>query len=432
MATPNLASPRTNWSGNLTYSASQLFTPTSLDELRTLLLTYPHLKPLGSRHCFNTIADTSGPHISLTAFNDIHIDPASRTVTLGAGLTYGQLTPVLAAHGFALANLASLPHISVAGAILTATHGSGSSNGNLATAVSAIELLTPAGDLLHISRATHPDTFPAYIVSLGALGILTSLTLDLQPAFTIAQSVYQNLPFATLEHNLEAIFASAYSVSLFTDWQSGVAHQAWVKRRMNTEDSATNTPPPNTFFGATLQTASLHPLPGQPATSCTTQFGIPGPSHERLPHFRLDFTPSMGAELQSEYFVPLRHAYPALRAIESLRAHLAPHLFVIELRTIAPDDLWLSTTSARPSQTEPSLAIHFTWRPHQPQVLDLLPRIESALAPFAARPHWGKLFTTSAETIATLYPRLPDFRRLQSLHDPAGQLRNPYLTAIGL
>ena len=419
-------SSRTNWAGNYAYRAASLLEPASVAELQQLLPTLRHAKALGARHSFNSIADTSGTQISLAHFKSIDIntsgDADAPTVTVGAGVTYGELAPVLHQRGFAVPNLASLPHIAVVGACATDTHGSGVANQCLSAAVSAIDLVTASGVLLHLSRAENPEIFPGAVVALGALGIITSLTLDLVPTFQVIQTVYENLPFHELEHSLIDIFSAGYSVSLFTDWQQHRASQAWVKSKLT--NPAQPPPDPQVFFGATHQTAKLHPLPRHSAENCTEQL-TPGPWHERLPHFRLDFTPSSGTELQSEYFVPLANGFDAIRAVEELRDRITPLLFITELRTIAADDLWLSMAYARES-----LAIHFTWRPEPEAVLSLLPVIEAQLAPFAARPHWGKLFTTPAATLQHLYPRFGTFRELASKLDPEGTFRNDFLAAL--
>jgi len=418
------ATVRANWAGNYTYRAVSALEPATVEELQQLLPALRHAKALGARHSFNSIADTAGSQISLAHFKSISLDtsdPSHPTVTIDAGVTYGELAPWLHAQGFAVPNLASLPHISVIGACVTATHGSGIANQCLSAAVSALDLVTASGELLRLSRSARPDIFPGVVVALGALGIVTSLTLDLSPTFQIAQTVYENLPFSELEHNLHDIFAAGYSVSLFTDWQQHRATQAWVKRKVDNPEPQSDS---ETFFRATRQTAKLHPLPCHSAESCTEQLTA-GPWQERLPHFRMDFTPSSGAELQSEYFVPLSEGFNAIRAVEELRDRITPHLFITELRTIAADDLWLSMAYARDS-----LAIHFTWRPEPEAVFALLPLIEAQLAPFAARPHWGKLFSTQADTLRRLYPKFSAFRELPARLDPHGKFRNDYLAAL--
>jgi len=411
--------PRENWAGNLTYSTEQLLTPTSVEEVRDLVRRTPKLRALGTRHSFSSIADSRASQISLKGLNQIEIHEASHTVTVGAGVTYGILAPIIDARGYALHNLASLPHISVAGAISTATHGSGLQNGNLATAVQALEFVTADGQLLHLSRERDGERFLGAVVGLGAVGVITRVTLNLLPTYQVAQSVYQNLAFDHLEHHFDEIFGSGYSVSLFTDWQNHRAAQVWIKRRLAPGDKNEW---PKEFFGATLATEKLHPITGHPAESCTEQQGIPGPWYERLPHFKLQFTPSSGRELQTEYFVPRDRGYEAILAVEKLRDRITPHLFVTELRTIAPDDLWMSMAYRRPS-----LAIHFTWKPEWPEVREILPRIEDALAPFGPRPHWAKLFTLPPAHLQSQYARLADFKRSLEQDDPTAKFRNEYL-----
>jgi xylitol oxidase len=413
--------PRENWAGNITYSTDHVHTPASVDEVREVVKSCANLRALGSRHSFNTIADSNRDQISLVHLDQIDIDEKAHTVTIGAGVKYGQLAPVIDARGYALHNLASLPHISVAGAIATATHGSGIHNGNLATAVEALEVVNASGEILHLSRAKDGDRFLGAVVGLGALGIVTRVTLNLQPTYQVAQSVYRNLSFDHLENHLEEIFGSGYSVSLFTDWQNHRATQVWIKRRLAT--GVENEWQPE-FFGARLATEKLHPIEGHAADACTEQQGIPGPWYERLPHFKMNFTPSSGRELQTEYFVPRDRGYEAILAVEKLRDRITPHLFVTELRTIAADDLWMSTAYQRPS-----MAIHFTWKPEWPEVRQILPLIEAQLAPFGPRPHWAKLFTISPSRIQAQYARLAEFKASLPHYDPTGKFRNEFIDA---
>ncbi len=413
------AAPRTNWSGNYTYSTERLDSPATVSDVREIVQKGSGLKALGSRHSFNGIADTSGEQVSLKQLNQMVIDRDARTVTVGAGVRYGELAPYLDQHGFALHNLASLPHITVAGACATATHGSGSRNGNLSTAVSALEMVTADGRVVTLSRKQEGERFRGAVVALGALGIVTRITLDVQPTFQMTQVVYENLSMSQLEKNLDAIFASGYSVSLFTDWQNHRVTQVWIKSRFDPKGHSAAKPE---FFGATLATKKLHPLAGHSAENCTEQLGIPGAWYERMPHFRMNFTPSSGAELQSEYFVPWAKGYQAILAVEELRDHLTPHLFISELRTIAADDLWIS-----PAYQRDSMTIHFTWKPEWEAVRGLLPMIEAKLAPFDARPHWAKLFTMEPLRLRSLHPRMADFQAEVKRYDPQGKFRNAYL-----
>ena len=403
---------RKNWAGNYQYRAVRLYLPKSVGEVQEVVKNCRHLRVLGTRHSFNGIADSAEDQVSLENLDQILLDQKARTVTVGAGVTYGELSPYLYQNGFALHNLASLPHISVAGACATATHGSGNKNGNLATAVCALEIVTANGDAVALSR----ERVHGAVVGLGGLGVVTKLTLDVQPVFDMKQVVYENLSFARLEGHLDEIFASGYSVSLFTDWQNHRATQVWIKTRIDSEFHSD-------FFGAKLATKKLHPLPGLSAENCTEQMGIPGPWYERLPHFRMNFTPSSGDELQSEYFVPREKAYQAILAVEQLRDHITPHLLISELRTIDADDLWMSPCYKRPAMT-----IHFTWKPEWPAIREVLPMIEEQLTPFDARPHWGKLFTMEPSRLQGQYAKLPEYKALLEHYDPSGKFRNEYLS----
>ena len=412
--------PRTNWSKNLRYHTDRVYTPANAAEVREIVLDSPKIKQLGSQHCFNNIADSHHAQISLRALKGIAIDSGMKTATVGAGVRYGELAPVLDKAGFALHNLASLPHISVGGTVATATHGSGIHNKNLATAVRAIELVTAEGQTVVLSRDADAERFRLAVVHLGALGVLTRVTLDLLPRFDMSQVVYQNLSFDQLEHNLDAIMGAGYSVSLFTDWQHNTASEVWIKDRVAT--GATRQTMPPTFYGATLQREKLHPIVGNNAEATTEQMGSIGPWYLRMPHFKMEFTPSNGEELQTEYFVARRDGYRAIRAVEKLRDQITPLLFITELRTIAADNLPLSMAHQRDS-----LAIHFTWKPEEPAVRKLLPQIEAALMPFAARPHWGKIFEMPGSYIRQQYPSMPAFRQMAAKLDPSGKFRNEYL-----
>ena len=411
-----------NWAGNIEYSTDRVQTSTSLAQVQDYVKTQPKLKVLGTRHCFNNIADSKDGFLSLKPMDEvISLDPAKRTVTVAAGITYGQLCPYLDGKGFALHNLASLPHISIAGACSTATHGSGDKNGNLATAVSALELVTASGDVVRLSRRDDGDTFRGAVVGLGALGVITKVTLDVQPTFQVRQYVYENLPMRQWSENFEAIESSAYSVSLFTDWTQQRFNEVWLKKRVEEGKAVSD---PEEFYGAKRATRNLHPIAELSADNCTEQMGVPGPWYERLPHFKMGFTPSAGKELQSEYFVPRPHAVEAVMAVEQLHEKISPHLLISEIRTIAADDLWMS-----PCYKQPCVTIHFTWKQDWPAVQKLLPVIERNLAPFGARPHWGKLFTIPPAQLHPNYEKLPKFVALCKKFDPQGNFRNEFLNA---
>lgn len=422
---------RSNWSGNYTYTADKLHYPETVEQVQELVRCSSKLKALGSRHSFNGIADSSGYLISLERLDRVLIfDGERRTLTIDGGVKYGQICQQLHREGYALHNLASLPHISVAGACATATHGSGDRNGNLATVVSAMELVTADGTVVTLSRDQKGEQgeqniqFAGAVVGLGGLGVVTKLTLDIVPAFDMRQDVYENLPMAQLEERFDSIVSSADSVSLLTDWQDERVNQVWLKRRVSDRVAVDHAvlELESELFGATPAPTHRHPIAGLSAEACTEQMGIPGPWYERLPHFRMGFTPSSGEELQTEYLVPRRYAIPALRAIHDLRDHLSPLLQISEVRTIAADNLWMS-----PCYQQACIGIHFTWAKNWEAVRRLLPLIEEQLTPFDARPHWGKLFTMPPAQVQSLYPKLRDFQGLLRSYDPQGKFRNAFL-----
>ena len=409
----------TNWAGNITYSAKELHRPYSLDALSALVAGSERVRVLGSGHSFNEIAEPGpeGVLLSIAALPPvIDVDGVARTVRVSGGVRYAELARTVHAHGFALPNMASLPHISVAGSVATGTHGSGVGNGSLATSVREVELVTADGSVVTVGR--DDPRFGGAVTSLGALGVVTSLTLDLEPSFEVEQHVFTELPLEGLDlAAFEAVMSSAYSVSLFTDWRAPGFRQVWLKRR-------TDQPLPG-FPWAAPATEKLHPVPGMPAVNCTEQFGVPGPWHERLPHFRAEFTPSSGAELQSEYLLPRWYAVDALNALDGIRDAVAPVLQTCEVRTVAADDQWLS-----PSYGRDTVALHFTWIEDTAAVLPVVRRLEEALDGFEARPHWGKVFAVPAEVLRGRYPRLAGFRALTRELDPGRKFANAFVREI--
>lgn len=409
-----------NWAGNIEYSTTNLHNPGSVEQVQELVKKSNKLKVLGSRHCFNRIADSTESFISLQKMDEVvSLDTKANTVTVDASMKYGQLAPYLDGKGYALHNLASLPHISIAGACATATHGSGIRNGNLATAVSALEIVSADGSIHTLSLKKDGENFLAAVVSLGALGVVTKVTLKILPAFKMRQDVYLDLPVKQLENHFEEIMSGGYSVSLFTDWQKASFNEVWIKSRLG--EGATFTLQQD-FFGAKAATKNIHPIAALSAINCTEQMGVPGPWYERLPHFRMGFTPSSGKELQSEYFVPRHNAVDAILAVKRLNAQISPHLLISEIRTIDADDLWMS-----PCYQQPSVTIHFTWKPDWPSVRKVLPVIEQELAQYNARPHWGKLFTVSPAKLKSLYEKLPDFQKMIREYDPDRKFGNEFL-----
>ena len=408
-----------NWAKNLEYRAQQLHRPTSVGDVQRLVSERDRIRVLGTGHCFNRIADTEETQVSVRALDEVvAFDREEGRVTIQGGASYGQVCETIDANGFALRNLASLPHISIVGAAATATHGSGAKNQNMATAVSAVEFVAADGALITLSQEEDSEIFDGVPVSLGGLGPVTEVTLDVVPSFDLRQHVYRDLPVSSMRSHFREIMESGYSVSLFTDYRGDRLNQVWRKQKVG---QSTEEPLPE-FFGAVPCQEKMHPVPGENPEFCTDQFGKPGPWYDRLPHFRMGFTPSSGEEIQSEYFVSREHSVEAYDAIAQLADEIAPHLQISEIRFIDGDELWMSTAHG-----EPKTAFHFTWEQNCSALRRLLPKIEEALRPYNPRPHWGKAFTMSPGEVRSRYDRIDDFTDLLATYDPEGKFRNDYL-----
>jgi xylitol oxidase len=414
-----MAGQPTNWARNIKFSGAELRVPSSLAELQEIVAGAEHVRALGTGHSFNRIADTDGVLVATSGLEPVvEVIPERSVVRVGGGVRYGELARYLDSAGYALRNMASLPHISVAGSCATATHGSGDANQNLPSAVTEMEIVTASGEIMVLSRGA--GDFAGAVAGLGGLGVVTTLELEIVPTYQVRQFVYEGIPAAALTGSLEEIFGSAYSVSVFTDWRGGLGNRIWQKARA--DGPATGGGGALSWLGGRLADGPRNPVPGMAAANATEQLGTPGPWHERLPHFRLAFTPSNGEELQSEYLVARDVAVPAIEALSALGEAIAPVLQIAEIRTMAADDLWLSMAYQRDT-----VGFHFTWIQDEAAVAPMVSAIESALAPFAARPHWGKVFSTGPATVKGLYPRYDDFVALLNRYDPAGKFRNAFM-----
>ncbi|MER6063963.1 FAD-binding protein [Streptomyces sp. NPDC001792] len=411
--TAETAGTVTNWARTITYAPREFHRPRTLDALAALVADSARVRVLGSGHSFNRIADPGPDGVLLSTAGlprTIDVDTAARTVRVSGGVRYAELARTVHAHGLALSNMASLPHISVAGSVATGTHGSGVGNGPLASAVREVEMIAADGTTGTMGR--DDQRFDGVVTSLGALGVVTALTLDLEPAYEVEQRVYTELPLEGLD--FDAVAAAGYSVSLFTDWRKPGFRQVWVKRRTDR--------PAVDFPWAAPATGPLHPVPGMPAQNCTGQLGVPGPWHERLPHFRAEFTPSSGEEIQSEYLLPRSTALDALNALDGIRETVAGVLQTCEVRTVAADTQWLS-----PAHGRDSVALHFTWVRDETAVLPVVRRLEEVLDAFDPRPHWGKVFETPSAVLRGRYARFADFRALVRHLDPSGTFANDFV-----
>jgi len=406
----------TNWAGNVAYRSSRVLRPRTVTELQEVVAASEHVRALGTRHAFSDVADTSGDLVLLDRLPpQVAVAPDRRTVTVTAGTRYAELAPVLQAEGLALHDLASLPHLSVGGAVATGSHGSGA--GSLATAVRALEVVGPDGEIRRVEKGE--ADFDGAVVSLGALGVVARVTLAVEPTYDVAQEVHTGLPWRVALERFDEVFASARSVSLFTTWREDVVDQVWRKTRLAPGEAYE---PLGNLFGAPASDRPLHPIAGADPAACTEQLGVPGPWHERLPHFRAEHVPSAGAELQSEYLVPRERAQEAVEALRSLRAVFAGLVLVSEIRTVDADSLWLSSAYGRDT-----VGLHFTWAPRSVEVRRAAAAVEEALAGLEARPHWGKVFVDQHRRVAAAYPRAEDFRELRRRWDPEGKFTNTFV-----
>lgn len=409
-------SPRTNWAGNVRYGAARVLRPDSVPDLQRIVGRASSVRAVGTGHSFNPIADTRGDLVSLDRVRrSVEVDRTARQARVVGAVRYGELGAELARAGLALPNTGSLPHISVAGACATGTHGSGTTNQTLAAGVCSLTLVGAEGDLVTLDRATAGADFDGCVVALGRLGIVVELVLDVVPTFMVAQTVVEGVDDAAVADDLQGILSAAYSVSVFTDWAGGCCNEVWLKEQVDRAGAWVGEP----LWGGQAAGAPRNPVRGMPAENATAQLGVPGPWNERLPHFRLEFMPSSGEELQSEYFVPLEHAAAAWQALAEIRETVRPVLQICEIRAVAADAMWLSMAGGKSS-----IAFHFTWRRDPEAVAPVVATIEQRLAPFAARPHWAKVFTTAPEVLDHRYPRMGDFRRRVTEMDPRGKFGN--------
>ena len=409
--------PRTNWAGNVILGAARVHRPESLDSLRRVVDNSRRIRALGRGHSFSGIVGVAGDLVLLDGLPKmLDIDSARSTVKVAAGMSYAEVAWELDRSGFALANMASIPHISIAGACATGTHGSGDDQCVLAASVAAMQLVGWDGDLIELRRDIDRDHFRGSVVALGSVGIVTQLTLDIEPAYEMSQRVYLGVPLQEIYDELDDVFGTGYSVSVFTDWSSDEAC-VWVKQRVDQ--------PVSKWTAGTQAQQRIHPVPGMSPELCTEQLGVVGPWHERLTHFRPRPTLEAGNELQSEVFVPRNVAQRAITALHEIGGLLAPTLLVSEIRTLRADDLWLS-----PAYGRDSVAFHFTWTANESAVLPAVAAIEERLMPLDPRPHWGKISAMAPRKVISSYERAPDFEQLMVQHDPTFKFRNDFVNGF--
>ncbi len=406
-----------NWARNLEFSAGEFLEINSISQLQEVINNSDKVKVLGTGHSFSPIADTSGSLISIKKLDpEIHIDSKMQTVSVSAGTSYAQLARYLEANGWALENLASLGEITVAGAIMTGTHGSGSSNTVLSNAVVEIEMILASGEKLLLNQQ-NLEEFNGFIVSFGALAVFTRLKLKIVKSFSIKQIVYENITSKSVSEYFDEIFDNAYSVSYFNSWAKNSTGQIWMKFL---SDKDTSTLPKNAF-GGNLAVANQHPVKVNDPSTCTEQMGAPGKWLYRLPHFKLDSSPASGDEVQTEYLVDRKYVKEYIEELSLIGDEIADKVYATEIRTIKADNLWLSGAYERPT-----VGFHFTWK-KSADIETFLPKIEQILGQNGGRPHWGKLFSTNKNQLITRYPKFSNFQQLLKKYDPDGKFRNQFI-----
>lgn len=401
-----------NWSRNVEFQDLAYLQPSSLQELQEVIRENERIRVRGTAHCFNQIADTSAVSVNLSHMPEvIEIDGRVPSVTVSAGMTFGQLAPRLNQEGWALSNLASLPHISIAGSVATGTHGSGITNQNLANQILSLHVVLEDGTLKKISKGE--ELFDPLVVGLGLGVVVYKYEMKIEKTFNIRQVIYEEISRIELQRDFDSIMSSAYSVSYFTDWSNLGRGNLWCKFRASEII-------PDSIAGSKKANQKYHPIPSFNPEACTDQLEIPGPWHERLPHFKLEFTPSAGDEIQSEFFLDIKDASDAISALEKIASEIYPLLWISEIRTIAADNLWLSGSYHRTTA-----AIHFTWK-RSDAIYPLIKKIETLLSQFAYRPHWGKAFFARPDYLKRVFPQVDEFKKVIMGLDPSQKFSNSF------
>ncbi len=406
-----------NWAGNLSFSSKEFIEIDSVKKLQTIVSNARGIKVLASGHSFSDIADTKDTLISIKNLSfEIGIDSNKREALVPAGMQYSDVSRYLEKHGWAVSNMASLGEVTIAGAILTGTHGSGSSNGILSTAVIGFEMVLESGSILTTDRENSSD-FPGFIVSLGALGVFTKYKLKIVPSFSIRQVVYENINIESIANNFDLVFDRAYSVSFFSNWAQNSTGQIWMKFLDDSKPFNIS----SDWIDGNLAKVKQHPVKINDASPCTDQLATSGKWLDRLPHFKLNSSPVSGDEVQTEYLVDRRYVKQYISELAEIGDEIASKVYTTEIRTIKADDLWLSGAYERET-----VGFHFTWRKSD-SLVNFLPKIESILGKHDGRPHWGKLFDVPKDKLPSRYPKFSDFEVLLQKYDPNKKFRNNFI-----
>lgn len=408
-----------NWGGNLAFEQAEVVKPKTISELAEMVRVNK-VRPVGTLHSFSPIAKGEGLLMS-TANLAIkpELDSDRSVVRFGAAMRFGELALFLEQNGFALRNMGSLPHISVAGAAATGTHGSGDKNQILSSSLTSFSYLNHEGELIKVEK--QDPLFEAFRLGLGAYGIWVEAELSIVPSFQIRQDIFLEIPWSYFLEDPSRLTSAGYSVSLFGKWGTSTISQTWVKSEV--EDPRAGVP----IAAIAPEQNSKRELADGVGDNLTEQGGKPGPWLHRLPHFRLDASPSAGNEIQTEYFFTRDKIAHAIEAVHSVAGKINPVLIISEIRSIAQDDAWLS-----PMRRGDSIALHFTWK-NEPELVDIaVQELEKVLAPMEPIPHWGKVHHFTQSDLERAHPMLSKAREQFENADPSGKFSSDYLRSLGI
>jgi len=427
-----------NWAGTATGTPARWCRPRSAEGIAAAVkdaagagLT---VRALGSGHSFTPVAATDGVALDLSLWTGIvAADTRTGLVTVRSGTTLRALNAALDGLGLAMANLGDIDAQTLAGALSTGTHGTGARLGGLATQVEALELILADGSLVSCSGSVRPELFAAARVGLGALGVITAVTLRCVPSFTLAADEGP-MP---IEQVLEQFDSLAAGNDHFEFYWFPYGRQALVKRNNRAPADASSGPGAmpgwrrfvefevmeNAAFGTLCRIGRAAPRL-IPALNRLSSAALSRRSYTETSH-RVFVTPRRVRFTESEYAVPRESLVGALGELRRAVPRLTdPVMFPVEVRVAAADDIWLSTAHERETAY---IAIHqYSGLPYRAY----FDRFESIVADVDGRPHWGKLHTLDAGRLGRLYPRYQDFRRVRAEVDPEGRFANSYLTQV--
>ncbi|MET0144411.1 MAG: D-arabinono-1,4-lactone oxidase [Ilumatobacteraceae bacterium] len=423
----------TNWARNQRWSPARTIDARSTDDVVEAVIRADGLpvKALGAGHSFTPAASTDGVQVSIDAMDRVlEIDRASRRVRVQAGIRIHQLSEALAGAGLAMPNLGDIDRQSIAGAIATATHGTGLGLGGLATTVVGMELVTGRGEVVEIDETSSPDLLRIARVALGALGIVTEVTLQCVDAFAL----HARETIEVLDDLLDGFAEHAAAVDHFElYWMPGGGDQCQVKRNCRTDEPVRPQHrlayvkdkwlAENVAFGAACRV-------GRRIPSAVPRIArlISSAAGERDLVDRSDkvfCSPRHVRFVEMEYGIPIEHVAEAVRRVRALTTTLEhPVLFPIEVRVSAADDIALSTGFGR---TSGWIAVHQYRNTHH---VDYFRGVEAIMDDYAGRPHWGKVHYQRASTLAPRYPQWAEFQAVRDRLDPERTFANRYLERV--